>query len=172
MKQTITTLLCIFSISLHAQGLPEAWQGKWAGTCDIWAFNKITRSFPMSLDISPTDSGYTFIINYQIDSTKPDIRRYSLILVEDSIGHYAIDEHNSIILDTYLNGNCMFTNFGVVTTDLQTRICLENGEMEYEITSVNADPIRRSGNEVIGKDSIPEVKSYKLFHFMKARLRK
>ena len=163
----------IFCFSgLQAQGLSEAWLGKWQGRCDIWSFNKITMSFPMSLEISPIDSGYTFTINYLADTTKPDIRKYSLIELDDSTGHYAIDEHNSIILDSYLNGECLFTSFGGLGSELLTRICLENGEMEYEITSVKSAPIRSSGNEVVGTDTIPEINSYQLHQLMKARLQK
>lgn len=168
----ILFLFLTLSPYLHGQSLSEAWQGKWEGTCDIWSFNKITMSFPMSLDINPIDSGYTFTINYMVDSTKPDVRKYSLIMLEDSTGHYAIDEHNSIILDSYLNGDCLFTSFGGIGSELLTRICLEDGEMEYEITSVRSEPIRVSGNEVIRKDTIPEINSYELHQLMKARLKK
>ena len=110
------------------------------------------------------------MIFYDRDKNKPDKRKYQLILVDAAKQHFAIDEQNSIILDTYFNDNCLYTRFGGMGSDLQTRICLRDEVLEYEIMSNYSKPIRVSGNEIIGKDTIPEITSYDLYNFMKAKL--
>ena len=168
-------LLPIFlftSLAINAQSFPESWKGKWAGDLEIWEFNEKKNTFPMSLEILPKDTAWTFTISYLWDPDNPDIRRYSLVTIQDNIGHYAIDEHNSIILDSYLNGNCFYTSFGGLGSELLTRICKKGDELEYEINSAKSDPIRVSGDTVIGQDTIPAIKSYSVFHLMKAVLEK
>lgn len=168
----ITLILFLFSSTLSSQSLPKEWHGKWEGTVDIWSYNNKIDSFPMSLEIQPLDSTWTFIINYNRDIKKPDVRKYQLIVVNPEKNHLAIDEKNSIILDSYFNDDCLYTRFGGMGSDLLTRICLSDQELNYEITSNYSTPLRVSGNEVIGNDTIPEIKSYDLYHIMKAKLRK
>ena len=165
-------LFSILTTQIHSQTIPTEWMGKWEGTVDIWRFNEKIDSFPMSLEISPRDTAWSFIISYDKNQNKPDIRKYQLIKVNQPQGHFAIDEQNSILLDTYLVGDCMFTKFSGMGNDLQTRICLSNEQLEYEITSSHSAPVRISGNEVIGKDTIPEIRSYDVFTIMKAKLKK
>ncbi len=57
-------------------------------------------------------------------------------------------------------------------SELQTRMCLEEQTLTYEITSRLEEPLRVSGNEVIDKDTIPEIRSYELYNIMKAKLKK
>jgi len=112
------------------------------------------------------------VISYNRNIDKPDQRNYQLIVVDRSKYHLAIDEQNSIILDTYFNDNCLYTRFGGMGSDLQTRICMINQTLEYEITSNYSEPIRISGNQVIENDTMPEITSYDLYHIMKATLTK
>ncbi|MEM9984268.1 MAG: hypothetical protein AAF804_04170 [Bacteroidota bacterium] len=156
----------------QAQVLPPAWEGTWGGTVYIWSYNVNTDSFPMSLEITPLDSGWNFVINYQRDKNQPDLREYELRSVDPSTYHFAIDEKNSIILDAYLNDNCLYTVFSGMGSELQSRMCLSDGGLEYEITSVLSEPTRISGDQVMGSDTIPEIMSYDLYHVMKARLKK
>jgi len=173
MRLGITILFLVGTIlQVNSQTLSSQWEGKWEGEVEIWAFNKVIESFPMSLEISPKDSSWDFILTYNRSVETPDVRKYSLIIVEDSAGHFAIDEHNSIVLDTYLNRDCLYTSFGGLGSELQTRLCLKSNQIEYEITSVNSDPIRVSGDEVLDGDSIPEIKSYQVYHVMRAELTK
>ena len=55
-------------------------------------------------------------------------------------------------------------------SELLTKICLENGFLEYEITSVFSEPERVSGKEIIRGDTIPEINSYEVYNIMKAKL--
>lgn len=169
-KSLLTFLLLFTSLSIKSQIIPVEWEGIWHGTVDIWSYNVKTDSFPMSLEITPQDSVWNFVISYKKDVNKPDIRRYELIVVDKSKFHLAIDEKNTIILDSYFNDNCLYTKFGGMGSDLQTRICMSERCLEYEITSNLSDPIRVSGDEIVNSDTIPEIRSYDLYHIMKARL--
>jgi len=171
-RSAILALLVLTTFQVKGQIIPSEWEGKWQGTVDIWSYNIKKDSFPMSLEISPKDSVWNFVISYNKYIDKPDIRKYELISIDTSKRHLAIDEKNSILLDTYFNDNCLYTRFGGMGSDLQTRICLNRGELEYEITSNLSKPVRVSGNEIIKKDTIPEIKSYTIYHIMKAILKK
>lgn len=157
---------------IYGQLIPLAWEGVWQGTIEIWAYNVHTESFPMSLAITPKDTSWNFVITYDRDVDVPDVRTYELVIIDSSKYHLAIDEQNSIVLDSYINDNCLYTRFAGMGSDLQTRICLIEGELWYEITSSLADPVRISGNEVITNDTIPEIRSFDVYHVMKARLRR
>lgn len=170
MKYLIIFLLSSLSISVFAQSFPGSWQGTWEGTVHVWANDTIINSFPMSLSIAPTDSFWTYIINYGHTPGKPDIRKYSIRKLNDSIGHYAIDEHNGIVLDTYKMGNCLMSSFGGLGSELYTRTCKKGDVLEYEITSVYSEPERVSGDIIMNGDSIPKINSYRVYNLMKAQL--
>lgn len=167
----LVLIACLFStLSLAAQGVSTAWEGTWKGDVEIWQANERVDVFPMSLEISRQDTFWNFIIHYQKDPEQPDLRSYRLITIDSTTGHYAIDEQNSIILDTYLLANCLFTDFSGMGNTLLTRICQSGGTLEYEISSSQAEPVRISGDTTIEGNTIPEIRSYSVFSLMKARL--
>lgn len=172
MKILSTVLFLFLAFLGYSQSLNADWEGNWKGTVEIWSYNEKVDAFPMSLDIIRKDSIWDFIINYQRQADQTDIRAYQLIVVDESKNHFAIDEKNSIILDAFLNANCLYNRFSGMGSDLQVRMCLEPDGMSYEITSTFAQALRTSGNEVIGNDTIPEIKSYDLYNLMKAKLKK
>ncbi|MEL6191075.1 MAG: hypothetical protein AAFR66_03460 [Bacteroidota bacterium] len=171
MKVQLSCLfLLLFSGQLVGQVLPSEWVGTWKGTVDLWAFNRKSDTFPMSLDIQSQDSALSFTINYEFDEEKPDIRKYQLIKIDSVNAHLAIDEQNSIVLDTYFNDNCLYNRFAVALTDVQMRICLEGGSMSYELISTDNKAVRTSGGEIMEQDTIPDVFSYEVMQIMKAKL--
>lgn len=173
LRYHILTVLLLAAGSIHSQVLSEQWQGKWQGTVQAWAYNTALDSFGMSLEIVPKESAWDYILHYDREVMgRPDIRRYQLIVVDPEKHRLAVDEKNSIVLDCFLNDNCLFNRFSGMGSDLQMRLCLEGDVLEYEITSYYAEPLRVSGNEVIGQDTVPEIKSYDLHYFMKAKLKK
>ena len=168
-------LLCLLfccCFSLAGQELPKAWEGHWQGTVDIWSYGNEVDSFPMTLTISRLHTSWDFVIDYQRNPERPDVREYRLVTVDSEKNRFAIDEQNSILLDTYLIDNCLMNVFAGMGSSLQTRMCLEGDVLSYEITSNFDGPERVSGGEVMGKDTIPEIKSYEVYSQMKARLRK
>ncbi|MEL7531296.1 MAG: hypothetical protein AAFN10_08320 [Bacteroidota bacterium] len=173
MKPILFALLGLSFLSLNAQQFPQDWEGKWTGTVEIWSQNQLTDSFPMSLEIIPQDSIWTYTLHYMHNKTKePDIRPYSLVPIADSLGHFAIDEANSIMLDAYYSGGCLYSAFGGMGSELLSRICLEEEHLSYEITSFLSEAVRVSGDQIIESDTIPEIKSYQVYSIMRAELRR
>ena len=173
MKKILIIMVLIGMISpVKSQSFPQEWEGKWSGVVNIWESNHITGSFPMSLEIQAQDSTWSFTLIYDRSQDKLDKREYLLVLVEDSVGHYAIDEKNGIVLDSYINAGCLYTSFGGMGSELLMRVCMVNEQLEYEISSMKTDPIRISGNKPIGNDTIPEIRSYQVYNVMKAMLSK
>ncbi|MEL6255692.1 MAG: hypothetical protein AAFR87_27050, partial [Bacteroidota bacterium] len=79
---------------------------------------------------------------------------------------------NCVFLNDFIStcSNCLYNRFSGMGSDLQIRMCASDTNMEYEITSYLSEPIRTSGNEIIQKDTIPEIKSYDLNYLMKGEL--
>ncbi len=173
LMRTLLLVLVSQCITFHmtAQSFPETWEGLWSGEVEIWGAGTQQDAFPMSLEIKPTDSLWTYIITYEHGRfPEPDVRQYSLLILEDSLGHYAIDEHNSIILDAYFMDDCLYSVFAGMGSQLQSRICRNGDELDYEITSFYGDPVRSTGDTIMGTDTIPLIDSHQIFNVMKASL--
>ena len=121
-------------------------------------------------EIQPNDSYYDFILVYNEGSDQADIRPYKLKSVNDTIGHYVIDENNSILLDTYIIDNCLMDMFSLDSSGIFSRICNHTKYIDLEMLELGMNPIRTSGGEVIENDTIPEVNSYSLRSITKAKL--
>ena len=171
--RTYLSVLALLSMPflLSAQSFPASWEGRWSGEVKIFGAGAQQDAFPMSLEIKPTDSLWTYIITYDHGRfPEPDVRQYSLLILEDSLGHYAVDEHNSIILDAYFMDDCLYSVFAGMGSQLQSRICRNGDWLDYEITSFYGDPIRSTGDTVLGTDTIPSIDSYQVYNVMKASL--
>lgn len=64
----------------------------------------------------------------------------------------------------------MYSVFAGMGTQLQSRICKDGEELDYEITSFYEEPVRTSGGTVVETDSIPSIRSYEVYNVMRARL--
>lgn len=159
------------TVLLGAQEFPADWQGKWSGEVQVWSPGVQQDAFPMYLDIQPTDSTWTYTIFYGHNRLpEPDVRPYSIVILNDSLQHFAIDEHNDILLDAYYLDNCLYSVFAGMGSQLQSRVCHEGDYLQYEITSFYGDAVRTSGDSIIGTDTIPPIQSYEVYSVMKARL--
>lgn len=171
MRLLCAFLSLLFLNPLVAQEFPRGWQGKWSGEVEVWSPGKQQDAFPMSLDIQPTDTSWTYTIFYDHNKLPaPDVRPYSIVILNDSLQHFAIDEHNDILLDAYYLDNCLYSVFAGMGSQLQSRVCHEGDHLEYEITSFYEDAVRTSGDTVIGTDTIPPIQSYQVYSVMKAHL--
>jgi len=151
---------------------PGDWMGYWKGTLEIFQKNKKTRSIPMALDHQFTDSIgiYEWAIIYGEDTIKGR-RDYYLETLNDSIGHFRVDEKNSIYLDTYLNDNTMISQFEVQGTVITSKYThLGNDRIMFEILAGTDKPVSVTGNEVIDGDTIPIVNSFPINAYQRATL--
>lgn len=159
----------------HAQGsFPESWLGKYQGDLVIYGVDSVKMKINMKLDIVKTvnDSIYDWTISYLIKD-KNDIREYSLVVVDKEKGHYAIDEKNSIIIDSYLSNNTVLTSFfKVMESFIISTYTKNNDTIVFEIISSKSSPVSSTGNTIINKEDIPQVDSYGVNGRQKAVLKK
>ena len=167
----LMVVLCCTGITGMTQDFPRSWEGKWNGEVAVWSSTGKQSSFPMSLEILPKDSVWTYTIFYghgQLEQA--DIREYTLLVLDDSLGHYAVDEHNGILLDAYYMDDCLYSVFAGMGSQLQSRVCLEDDQLNYEISSFFEEPIRTSGDTIIDTDTIPPIQSFEVYSLMRAQL--
>lgn len=148
-------------------------EGTYKGTLEIYQGAKVAHSLPMSLKILPLDStSWTFHITYHREG-KEDFRPYDIRLINAEKGHYVIDEHNGILLDSYLNGNCLYEQFAIDNSGIIGTTCfLEDNQLSYELIPINMEPTRVSGDTIINGDTIPAVRSYQVYSTQKALLKR
>lgn len=161
----------LVSANPETSKFPDDWMGYWKGELKIYKENELVRSLPMALDLSITDTVgyYTWAIIYGQDAIAGR-RDYFLNTVNANIGHYQIDEQNSIILDCYLFDNQLISNFEVGNSKLQSKYTLDGSEMIFEISVSSVLPVAETGNQVIKGDTIPNVKSFAVTTVQKAIL--
>jgi hypothetical protein len=128
---------------------PEDWYGDWKGRLVIWQASAPRDTLGISLRIAPSDTPevWNWTLTYHLD-TADDVRAYRLIVKDRARGHYAIDEQNSIILDTYQFGNLISSQFSVQGTMIVVNERLEGDQMLFEIFSSSLNRPFESGQEV------------------------
>lgn len=165
--------LAFLSHSFSQDNSLTPFEGTYEGTLEIYKGAKVAQSLPMSLKILPVDSTtWTFHITYHRDD-KEDYRPYDIRLIDAEKGHYVIDEHNGILLDSYLHGNCLYEQFAIDNSGIIGTTCfLEDGQLSYELTPINMEPVRISGDTIINGNTIPAVKTYQVYSTQKALLKR
>lgn len=139
---------------------PEGWLGTWAGTLIISKPDGDTMQVPMQLYYAENDTlkeGWDWHIIYGAD-TEAGRRAYTLHTRDAAKGHYAIDEHNGIVLDAHLLGGTLYSRFAVSDNLLTTMTRKEGENMIFEIISGEQTAANITGNI----DDIPEVQSFKI----------
>ncbi len=136
---------------------PSDWVGQWKGTCNAITNNGVKNSFPMQLHIEPLEdkNRYTWKIIYGEGKTQ-QIRLYELVVVDAEKGHYRIDEKNSIVIDSYLFGDSLCSQFDVSGAMLTVRYTLHRGNLIFDLVSTRSDQPIETG----GEGAIPKVRSY------------
>lgn len=148
---------------------PLEWIGLYQGDLLIFNESKDTTKVKMQLSIgSPNAEGYyPWTIKYGED----DLRAYGLEVINADKGHYLIDEFNSIKLDSYLRDNHFISHFNVMDSDLLVDYERVHDGIIVNLYFSQAQAVSLTGSEIIGKDTIPEVKSFKVPVFQKAYLK-
>lgn len=173
MKRERLGLILLICLSYLANGFSQensltSFEGTYKGTLEIYQGAKVVQDLPMSLKIIPVDSlTWTFHITYHREG-KADFRPYDIRLINAEKGHYVIDEHNGILLDSYLHGNCLYEQFSIDNSGITGTTCfLENDRLSYELIPVNMKPVRVSGDTIIKGDTIPAVRSFQVYSTQK-----
>jgi hypothetical protein len=148
---------------------PQSFIGNWKGKLQWMVNGKPTQTFTMQLRIQPTDTAnqYTWQIIYGDNNT--DNRPYILKPIDTAKGHWAVDENNGIILDSYVHGNCIHGAFTVQDNTIVDNYCLENGKLRVEFLSIKLSDKKQSGK---GTDDSPVVDSYRVSSYQIGVLRR
>ncbi len=137
---------------------PIDWIGHYKGDLNILGAQNDTISVIMELIIDHPDAMglYPWVLKYD----EKDVRYYGLEVVDATKGHYRIDEHNGIKLDAYLRSNHLITDFEVVGNHLNFHYEKKTDGIAIQVYSSRASSYTTTGDEIIGKDTIPPVKSF------------
>jgi hypothetical protein len=146
---------------------PETWFGDWSGELLVERGQQTLMSTQIRLSIQPAEEGcFTWHLSYGEAST--DHRPYTLCPADSQRVHWTIDEHNCIVLDAYLHGDCLYSQFAVAGNLLLARDQLLGDTLYHEIISGPQEPVAMTGDTVLvvteagdmRRDTIPEVASY------------
>ena len=155
----ITALFGCFSLfgQDKSGSFPQNWLGKWSGTLEIYQGPTIAQTFPMSLEISTTDSAHiwNWVIIYGLDS--PDVRRYLLVEEDVEKGKYVIDEQNSILLGADLFGNTLCCRFLVNHSLLLINYHFEESSLRFEVFAGPDNQGNKTGEQV---ESVENIESW------------
>ncbi|MET0461827.1 MAG: hypothetical protein ABW007_01680 [Chitinophagaceae bacterium] len=169
MKLLATAIFLLISQAIWSQSaFPAAWSGTWKG--DLFWYNgpgKEPKKIEMQLSILKGDTSWTWQLIYG----KPgeDNRPYTLFAVDSARGHWAINEHNGIILDQFFLANRLAGAFTVGQNTIINSYELRGDSMLVEFNSLQAKPIAATG---LGTEDSPKVDSYRMQSFQRAVLRK
>lgn len=153
---------------------PQDWLGIWEGDLYIYTAKGVVDTLPMALNHAvKNDSVYAWEIIYNKGiAGKEETRAYELHTVNAAKGHYFVDEKDGILLDSYVRGNALISRFEVMGSLLESVERIEDDKLIFEIFSGNNLAIRTSGDTIIGKDTIPAVKSFSISVMQRAVLHK
>lgn len=168
-------LLLVASMS-HLRGqeehFPANWEGTWAGTLEIYYQNQLRQTVPMELTIRPIDSTHWEYLTVYNPSENPMIKAYELLAIKPKTGKYSIDERNGIVLAAQFQDGCLYSAFEVMGNYLQSRTCLLDSALHYEIISGPETASHTVGDTIIGSDTIPPVQVFARPSVQRAILKK
>ena len=169
MKKMTLFCLLLFAANFCQAQFPENFIGAWKGRLQWIVTGKPTQEFTMQLKVAKLDSAgqYSWQITYGDNNT--DLRPYTLKAIDTSKNLWAIDEHNGIILDNYVAGNCLQGSFTVMKNTIVNNYCIENGKMRVEFFTIKLGDKKTSGK---GTDDSPLVDSYRMAGYQHGLLEK
>ena len=152
---------------------PQSWEGKWKGDLEIFSGKGKKQTLEMELHILPIDSigAWSWTIIYGTDKEKGK-RSYILKPKDVENGIYAVDEQNSIVLDAYLLDKKLVERFEVMNNLLITSTELRGDVLVWEILVGSLNNLSVTGDTIVGKDTIPQVKGYPVTILQRAYLKK
>ncbi|HAI76354.1 MAG TPA: hypothetical protein DCM08_08900 [Microscillaceae bacterium] len=165
----ILSLFCLLNSSF-AQNFPSDWAGKWQGNLAIYNPAKgktmeVTMQLTITATENPSQWGWEIVYN---TGEKQDIRKYVLLAQDPAVGHYLIDEQNSILLDSYLVNQRLISAFDVSNNRLMAIYHFQPEQIVFTILSSGGEYLRQSG----GSNDTPLVDSFKLQAFQEAVLKR
>jgi len=139
---------------------PQGWFGTWKGKLKIYSPQGQTQTVPMELTIgNSSESGsYQWTIIYNDD--KKAARKYELKEIDKEKGFYAIDEKNSIEIESYLFHNRLISRFEVNGTLLTCTYEKKGNKIVFEVIAGSENEVSTTGGETLEGKQIPLVKTF------------
>ena len=162
----------VFTCHVHAQNqnFPHTWTGNWKGELQWFKGNtNEPQKVVMELKIHPADTANLYTWQLIYGSETKDNRPYTLIARDTTKGHWAIDEHNGIVLDQFWLANKLCGAFTVGNSTIINSYWMGNGKLNLEFYNISAKPVATTGN---GTEESPAVNSYKVATYQRAVLSK
>jgi len=150
-------------------GLPADWHGRWTGTLKITPVEGKEQETPMELTIEPLKDSKN--LRWQIiygEGKKAPVRDYEL-QPQEKANHFVIDEKNGILVDAWLTGGVLHSQFVVADSLIAVRYERAGDVLRFSLTASGTKEPRES--KLRGKDDF-NVKAYKVQSFHVAELRK
>jgi hypothetical protein len=125
--------------------LPAAWDGVWKGMTVIDSGTPKPQQVPMELHVAAVadSSVKTWKILYGAGDGQ-STRNYEIAPVPNEPGRFLVDEKNGLLLDNYLLGNVLLSQFTVSGNFVSTRFELRGDIIEVEMTIYDAKTPRQS----------------------------
>ncbi|BBN81691.1 hypothetical protein PA25_16760 [Pseudoalteromonas sp. A25] len=123
---------------------PQGWTGYYKGECEAITPHKGTLyKFAMALEITDIDDENADWIMTYGEGSSQQVRNYTLKTINESFGHYAVDENNGIVIDQYLVGNEFINLFEIGSSKIQSTYSLDtNGTMDVSMETYTFEPVR------------------------------
>lgn len=139
----------------------KSWHGEWKGVMHMYKQGMQTDSVPIVLEVRPiSDSVLVWKTSY-LSVKMPMVKDYTMKVIDPAKGHYATDEGEGLLLDTYLFDNSLYSVFEVQDILLTATYRLKGNEIIFEVTS------GRKAGKVPG-----DVNNYSVNFLQKAILKK
>lgn len=151
--------------------LPAGFVGTWEGSMRMYgADGALGQEVPMRVEIEAAEDGAAqpFRLIYGDPATAP-VRDYQLVRVEGSKNHFLNDERNGILLDIYLVGDTLYSQFEIATVRIDSRFRLEGETLVSEMATFGVTAARDTRPDA---DSTTIVRSYPLRGVQVARLKR
>jgi len=149
-------------------GLPANWHGRWTGTLKITPVDGKEQETPMELTIEPLKGSKN--LRWRIiygEGKKAPVRDYEL-QPQEKVHHFIIDEKNGILIDAWLTGGVLHSQFEVGDSMIAVRYERSGDVLRFSLTATSTKEPRES--KLTGKDDF-QVKSHKVESFHAAELR-
>ena len=127
----------------------------------------------MELHILPLDTvdRFSWTIIYGEDK-EAGARKYQLQVIDRAKGIYAVDELNSIVLESYYRPNKLFSRYLVGEIMILITNEVRGDTMTFEVVAGGSEPVSSTGDTtlIVDGESIPEVRTYPIGATQKATL--
>jgi hypothetical protein len=146
-------------------------EGRWVGECEILVPGQAEPTLTVEMEriTEPTENPdeYTWTIIYRGPGFE-QVRPYTILADRTTPGRYVVDEHNGILLPSYLvDGNILVSEFEVQGIRLLTREVFRGKKYDFEISIMSATPELSSD---LGDGFV--VDSYRVSSMQKCELRR